>query len=799
MKGSYLFIVATMIVMLAFGAGLANAEEGTSSIINSKEIILGKALVSAKKVSKTEQLKKKLFKSSYSGSLITKKEIKTLNNPMTGIASILSTKPSISASSFGPNGMRTHIEMRAFNSGQITESFDGIPLNSLFDGGSQNFASVRNNVPFTLGDVSSINIYRGINNPSVSSFNSLGGTINYNPLLPSYKANGEIFGGYGSYATRKYGFYVNTGTLPGDIRMYIRATKNDSNGWIKNTEDKNNSYYISLIKPYNEDRSDISLIYMRNDNVGKTPHSIPLPLEQKYGFTYNWPTSIDKSNNIDDSYYVILSLKNYVNKDFNFQNKIFYHNNRYLRTSYSNPQCMTDVYNNPSSPIYNAAEQGVCSSITIDGQQPFYLPNQSEGWVYPSSTNTYNPEALFGSSNYGTDYHLYIENMNEAGDIPQFNIQLPQNKITFGGKFFFGNVRSAEFWYGNSNVPEATSYNNAWNEHDTRTNDTLYVQDKIYLINNKLSIEPGIKYNTTNTTSADNRGYYYKMGGTESNTFTYYEPSVGISYQPLKNWIVYGAWGRIQKVPNISAYYDLVGSANGHTYTPPLTVKPEYVTDYELGTRYKYAGLHLSLNGYKELFENTFSHFYNPSLGVSLEYNSGNSMYEGIELALNYKIDRYLKLFGNWSYNTAIYTSDYKGNYGTIEAGDHIANVPRHLANIGFDGYTSNSQLRLWGTYTGQSAFNYINGVPSGKHYGGYWVFNVYLNHYFNFDAMGGALKKMHLRGVTLSLSIDNILNKHYNANVYEHHGTLNGSRYYYETGLPGLPRFAMLTAAVKF
>ncbi|HEC24878.1 MAG TPA: hypothetical protein ENI54_02530 [bacterium] len=40
MKGNCLFIVATMIVTLVFGAGLANAEEGANNLINSKEILL---------------------------------------------------------------------------------------------------------------------------------------------------------------------------------------------------------------------------------------------------------------------------------------------------------------------------------------------------------------------------------------------------------------------------------------------------------------------------------------------------------------------------------------------------------------------------------------------------------------------------------------------------------------------------------------------------------------------------------------------------------------------------------------
>ena len=803
-KNDFLIVLASTFILI-FMIGLSK------SCYAKKTVYLGEAAIKAKMKKKKEEQKKKLFKSAYTVSHITKKEIAATQNPMMGIVNVLNQKPSIHVTTSGPNGVRTHIYMRAFNGGQITEEFDGIPLNSLFDGSAQNYASVRNNVPFTIGDVSSVNIYRGINNPSVNSFNSLGGTINFNPLMPSRKFGVSLFGGYGSYATRQYGVALNSGKLPYGVRIYLRATKNDSNGWMQNTGDKNDSYYMSILKPYNMGRSNISFIYMRNDNTGFTPHSVPLPLEQQYGYTFNWPSNVSNSYNIDESWYAILGWNDYVNKHLRFQNKAFYHYNHYYRVSYTNPQCITKIYNNPANPDYNSATNGECSAIAqnINGAmvQPFYLPNQPESWAYPSSTNSYNPEALFpdggGDSLYGTDNHLYLEYMNEYGDIPSFTIKAPRNKITLGGQFLIGTIRSAEYWYGNSNVPQGNLYNDAWNEHDTRANDTVYIQDKISVIPKRFFVEPGFKYNTVNTTAADNPGYYYSIGGTESNVYNYFEPSLGLSYNLLKNWVIYGAWGKIQKVPNIGAYYGLIGAAtlNGAPYTPPFTtVKPEYITDYELGTRYKYNNLKLSVNGYKEDFLNTFSYAYNQSLGVSLEYNAGNSMYEGIELQAGYKINRISGVFANWSYNTAIYTTNYAGNYGTILSGEHIANVPRHLANLG--GYLNlfKTYLKIWGTYSGQQYLNNSYGSPTDEyHIGGYWVFNGYLSHYFNFKNIR-VLKNAQFKGVKISLSINNILNRNYNAWASIGYNSIPGNpNYTYETAMPGLPRFVMVNATIKF
>ncbi|RZD17273.1 MAG: hypothetical protein EVJ46_03315 [Candidatus Acididesulfobacter guangdongensis] len=59
----------------------------------------------------------------------------------------------------------------------------------------------------------------------------------------------------------------------------------------------------------------------------------------------------------------------------------------------------------------------------------------------------------------------------------------------------------------------------------------------------------------------------------------------------------------------------------------------------------------------------------------------------------------------------------------------------------------------------------------------------------------------MHLKGVTLSLSIDDMLNKqYYAADMFINSIMLNnGLAYNFEQGLQGLPRFTMLTAKVKF
>jgi Outer membrane cobalamin receptor protein len=125
--------------------------------------------------------------SAFSASVIGPSAIR-FASPMLSVQSLLERTPSINVRTPAANSVRTNITFRAFSSGQFSETFDGVPINDPFNGGTTNSASTRNNIPLTLDDINSVNIYRGINNPAVTSYNSLGGTIAFEPRDPSAKA-----------------------------------------------------------------------------------------------------------------------------------------------------------------------------------------------------------------------------------------------------------------------------------------------------------------------------------------------------------------------------------------------------------------------------------------------------------------------------------------------------------------------------------------------------------------------------------------------------------------------------------
>jgi hypothetical protein len=287
------------------------------------------------KKAKVSAKKKVPLKATYSEHVITAKVVRRAS-PMQNAQTILARKPSINAFSTGPNGMRSTITFRAFKSGQFSETFDGVPLNGMFNGGTTNQASYRNAIPLTLNDISGINIYNGINNPSINSYNSLGGTINYQPRQPGKTMGGSVGMGYGSFGTFQWNALFNTGSIDG-FRSLFAYNRQTSNGWLQNSGNRNTNYYYAGILPYDHGMSKVSAYVIVNNNVGYTPHSVPQVLIQQYGYNYNWPLNYSTSANNDTELTAILGDKSTVSRHVILGAKFYVHNNDYHRTSYANP------------------------------------------------------------------------------------------------------------------------------------------------------------------------------------------------------------------------------------------------------------------------------------------------------------------------------------------------------------------------------------------------------------------------------------------------------------------------------
>ena len=86
-------------------------------------------------------------------------------------------------------------------------------------------------------------------------------------------------------------------------------------------------------------------------------------------------------------------------------------------------------------------------------------------------------------------------------------------------------------------------------------------EDNISLLNDRLHIYPGFKYNSLEMYSNDDQGYYYDYSGSVTETYKWVERSIGVNYALTHALNVYVNYGQSAKPPDVSALYGNIGES----------------------------------------------------------------------------------------------------------------------------------------------------------------------------------------------------------------------------------------------
>jgi outer membrane receptor protein involved in Fe transport len=722
----------------------------------------------------------------YSESTIPSDVLKNLSE-QESLQTMLSSQPSIFTFQNGPNGVGANIFFRAFNSGQFAETFDGVAINDIFNGGVTGEAATFNSVLFIPENVDSVELDRGINNPAVNSYNSLGGTINFLPKRPAASPGATLATSYGSFDSYTARGSVDTGDLYG-LKQLLQFDYRQSNGWQPYTSNRNtNAYYSGVYNAPNG--NEVTLVAVLNENRGHDPFDMAVPLLQQYGGFYQYAPSVATATAKDTEDMIILGYKATVASNITFSNKLFGGGQDFLRTSYANP---------------------------ADSNSPYELPNQAENynyWIYNPFGPTYNPKTTFGSDTAGTDYHFYGYTNWAVGDTPTLTVAVPYNTFAVGGNVTYGQLHSREYWFGSQPVPQTLGYNDAWDEHDRRLFASAYVQDDIRLLNDALTITPGVKYEYAYTSDSDAIAVFYPYGGSVSNHTSFVSPTIGVNYK-LTNQIAFNfAFGQNIKFPDISAYYnDVPGTTSSTPLTPqPVQIKPEHVTDYELGARYKAGGFSAALDVYREDFTSIFIDTFNPATYSTYVTNGGDATYQGIELQLadqmHFEHWGDLNSYLNYARNEAAYTSKFCADSvgSTLSAasdtstcfqvtpGEPVPDVPSTLVTGGATWVWKGFRFDAQGRYIGsQYTLNETTGVNSDVKIASYFLMDVGLAKTFDVSSSSYWGKS-----VKLSIKVNNLFDKYYYNEAYvEANGKYAGPT---EFAAPGAPRSVIGKVEVAF
>ncbi|MBU2753165.1 TonB-dependent receptor [Acidithiobacillus sp. CV18-2] len=664
-------------------------------------------------------------------------------SPAQNFQSVLKHVPGMNVISQGPGNLSAtdnEFTYQGFTSSQMASNFDGVPIINVFRGGVGGTGDDHAFTPLTMGQISTVKVFSGANQPSQNGINSLGGTISYEPALPEPKFYIDLDSSGGKYGYRggnyTSGFAVNSGTLPGTgTEMLFKYAYTHAPSFLNNVYANINSYYAAIVQPYNNGLSQIKLVAVYNNEQARQPTLVPLALIDKYGRSYQPPLGVAYSATHTHALNVILSWKSLLNEYMMAKTKVFIQQQSANRTSFT------------SAAYYDPTHYGYA---IYDG---YPVGTNLEPWASPPSTNnSYDPTALFGSGVNGTQYHNYIDDIQSVGFLPSVSFFAPHNTVELGALVDYSQDHSAEYWYGSSPVPNIDGYNNAWNEHDTRNFNYVYLQDNIDLLDGKLHVYPGLKYNIVNTGCDDIAGYYYTYGGHVGNSYFFWEPSLGFSYTPIHDVNLFFSVGKTNKVPNISAYYSAIGA----TPTPAaISVKPEGDISYDFGVRYSGSAISGSLSFFRRNFTNIFSEYYDSATGQTFEYNNGAALYQGATLGLEVPVADHVGLFGTYNYTSAKYATLSVGTNGTSYPGEYRPYVPTYTATAGVRYQNGGLYAALTGHFVGRQYMATNKGQTIG----------LTLPAYDTLDFSASYEMPLHwdmIKSVKFGLYADNILNNNY-------------------------------------
>ncbi len=276
----------------------------------------------------------------------------------------------------------------------------------------------------------------------------------------------------------------------------------------------------------------------------------------------------------------------------------------------------------------------------------------------------------------------------------------------------------------------------------------LFVQDEMTL-NDRLTAYFGGRYDYWTTegsieqvkTPASIKEY-------AARSQSYFSPKVSLVYRaPLKT-VLRASAGSAFHPPVLRDTFGWWTPATGKTYLPNPDLKPETVTSWELGMEQPFgAGALFRATYYENRLKDLI--YRTEDAATQSIANAGRALVKGLELEVRQPLTRGLTAFANFTYNSARITSNPAK---PATEGKRMTRTPQTMVNIGVHGRHGPWSGSLKGHYAGKVYANDENLDTVNGVYGAY-------DPYFVVDAKVSYLLR---KGVTLSLSMDNLLDREY-------------------------------------
>jgi iron complex outermembrane receptor protein len=224
------------------------------------------------------------------------------------------------------------------------------------------------------------------------------------------------------------------------------------------------------------------------------------------------------------------------------------------------------------------------------------------------------------------------------------------------------------------------------------TGSSLFVQDSIALMQDKLNLQLGLRNSEIKrefnnfANQGSGQGADYRIDKTYSKVL----PSLGARYMLDAQQQVFANLAQNMKAPGNFSYGSLLtggtvanGVLTGATLRNPA-VEMETSTNLDLGYRFANDAWTFSGSVYYIDFKNRIASAYDPVAGTKTDFNVGDVKTKGFELETGYKINTNWSMYGSLSYTDSKMQSNLRTGATTYEAtaGKQMPDTPEWLSGL---------------------------------------------------------------------------------------------------------------------
>jgi len=627
------------------------------------------------------------------------------------IAYTLEALPSIVANSDAGNGVGyTDIRVRGTDMQRINFTLNGIPLN---DAESQGTFFV--NIPDLLASTHSIQVQRGVGS-STNGPGSFGASINLSNTLAPTEPFIETAHSLGSFNTFKNSIHIGTGQYKSGLYSTIRLSHVKSDGYIERAYSNLNSLHalIGWNAPNNKTSIKFNTL-IGNEKTGQAWNGVSQELLEtnrqfnELGLMEDGQYYNDQTDNYQQKYFQLF-LQHQFNTQWHANVGLFYTRGKGYYNEYRLGESFSDYYLEP---------------FKVDTHIFYETPLIRQLWL----------DNHFYGAVFNINYEKAHTTLNMGGSISQYD------------NLHYGQVKWAKYGF----PADYEWYNNPAHKSDGN----IYLK-WIQKLSTQLSTYVDLQTRYVQYTID---GFRKSPDVFQSNDYLFFNPKVGLNYQPFPNHKAYVSFGVANKEPNRDDFESSIEETPRH----------ESLYDIELGYNIRQNKWLLDVQLYYMMYNNQLVNTGKINdVGAYTRTNIDQSFRRGIEINAQYKVHPRLSLQAhttlsqNKILNFTEYIDDYD-NGGQIENNYKMTDISLSPSVLAFAQISSQPipslpqlQWDITGRYVGRQYLDNTSNME--RSIDPYFTLNTMLQYHFNIN------KAYHF---TVNLSVQNILNTQYVSKGY--------------------------------